>query len=74
MLLVLTALMLAEAIAPTVRLESAWLVGQVLTTLLSIIIHRILPAFILAAGTAILTLILRLLVLTWTAAYLTDVS
>ena len=73
MLVILTARMLTGAMVPTVWMESAWLVGQVLTTLLSFIIQRILPAFILTAGTMILTLILRLLVLTWTAAYLTDV-
>ena len=58
---------------PAVRMERAWLVGQVLTTMLFFIAQRNLPASILAAGTVILTLILRLLVLTRTAAYLTDV-
>ena len=62
------------AMVATAWMESAWLVGQVLTALLSFIIQRILAAFILAAGTVVLTLILRLLVLNRTAAYLTGVS
>ena len=68
----LTARMLTEAMMSTVRMESVWLVAQVLTPLLSFITQRILPASILAAGTVLLTLILRLLVLTRTAAYLAD--
>ena len=74
MLVILTARMLTEAMVPAVWMENAWLVGQVLTALLSFIIQRVLPAFILADGTVALTLILRLLVLTWTTAYLTNVS
>ena len=70
MLVVLTARMLIEAMVPTVWMESAKLVGQALTALLSFIIQRVLPALILAAG----TVVLRLLVLTRTAVYLTDVS
>ena len=74
MLVILTARMLTGAVVPKVWMKSAWLVGRVLTTLLSFIIQRILPAFILATGTVVLTPILRLLVMPWTAAYLTDVS
>ena len=70
---ILTARILTGAMVPTVRIESAWLVGQVLTAMLSFLTQRILPASILAAGTVILTLILRLLVLTRTATHLTDV-
>ena len=73
MLVILTARMLTGAMVQTAWIESAWLVGQVLTTLLSFIIKRILPAFILVAGTGVLTLILRLLVLNRTAAYLAEV-
>ena len=74
MLVILTACMLTGAMVPTVWMESAWLVGLALTALLSFIIQRSLPAFILAAGTVVLTLIFRLLDLTRTAAYLIDVS
>ena len=74
MLVILTACMLTEAMVPTVWMENAWMVGQVLTDLFSFTIQKILPTFILAAGTVVLTLILRLLVLTRTAANLTDVS
>ena len=74
MLVISTARMLTGGMVPTAWMESAWLVGQVLTTLLSFIIQRILPAFILTVGTVVPTLILRLLLLTRTAAYLPDVS
>ena len=72
----LTVRMLTRAMVQTMWMESAWLIGQVLTTLLFFIIQRILPAFILAAGTVVpvLILILRLLVLTRTVAYLTEVN
>ena len=69
-----TARMLTGAMVTAVWMESAWQVGQVLTILLSFIIQRILPAFILAARTVVPTLILRLLVLTRTPDYLTEVS
>ena len=45
-----------------------------LTILLSFTIQRILSAFLLAAVSVALSLIIRLLLLTWTAAYLTNVS
>ena len=73
MLAILTARMLTGAMVPTVLMESAWLLGQVLKALLFFITQRILPASILAAGTVVLTLILRLLVLTQKAAYLEEV-
>ena len=73
MLTTLTSLILTGAMVAIVRMESAWMVGQVLTALLSFITQRILPAFILAARTVVLTLILLLLVLTRTTAYLIDV-
>ena len=53
--------------------NSAELVGQVSTALFSYITLKILPASTMAAGTVVLTLILHLVVLTPTAAYLTDV-
>ena len=74
MLVILTARMLTGTMVPTVWIESAWMVGQVSTALSSFTIQRILPAFILAAETVVLTLILHLLVLTRTAACLADVS
>ena len=64
--------MLTGTMVPTVWMESAWMVGQVSTALSSFTIQRILPAFILAAETVILTLILHLLVLTRTAACLAE--
>ena len=51
MLVILTARMFTGAMVQTVWMESAWLVGQVFTVLLSFIIQWILPVFILAAGT-----------------------
>ena len=73
MLAALTALMLTEAMVPTVRMESVGLIGQVLTALLSVMTQRILPASTLATETVVLTLILHWLVLTRTDAYLTGV-
>ena len=61
------------AVVPTVRMESVWLVGRVLTALHFFITQKILQASTLAAETVVLMLILRLLVLPWTAVYLTDV-
>ena len=40
MLVVLTARMLTGDMAPTARIESVWLIGQVLTFLLSFIIQK----------------------------------
>ena len=70
MLATLPARMLTGSMVPTVRMESVWLVGRVLTTLLSY--DPSMPVSILAPETLVLTLILHLLVLTRTAAYLTD--
>ena len=69
MVAILTARMLIRAMVPIVRMESAWLVGQVLTASLSFTNQKTLPASILAAGTVVLTLIMRLLVLTRTTVF-----
>ena len=66
--------MLTGAMVTAVWMKSAWQVGQVLTILLSFIIQRILPSFILATETVALTLILRLLVLTRTPDCLIEMS
>ena len=74
MLAILTARMLTGTMVPTVRMEGVWVVRQVLTALLFFFTQKTLPASILAAETVVLTLILRLLVLTRTAAYLKNVK
>ena len=68
MLVILTARMLIGAMVPTVWMESAWLVGQVLIAVFFFIIQRF-----LVTGTVVLTLLSSLLVLTRTAAFLIDV-
>ena len=73
MLATLTARMLTGAMVLTMGMESVWLVEQVLTALLFFITQKILPASILVAGTVVLTLMLRLLVLASKATYLTEV-
>ena len=73
MLTILTSRMLIGAMVPTVRMESVWLVGQILTALLSFTTPSILSASTLAIETVVLTLILHSLVSTRTATYLTDV-
>ena len=71
MLATLTALVVAGAMAPTVLMESVWMVRQ-LIALLSFIIKRILLGSSPTAETEVITLVLPLLVLNWSLAYLRD--